>query len=233
MVLGKRLGLLFLIFWVAGVGCKPETETGPAPEQEPATVAQHLTSILRFNTTDQGVSVTHLPSGQTHTLFEDETFEDSEEGTSHQLLSHFGPYVSYSQAWYYEGGAHPSYGKMYHAVVVGETLEEADLRSLFSEEALYAAMQQTALVKETPLSHTELDELIEGLAETYTCEMSFDRFFSSFFVRDVQEDVAEVVIGLTHGCEVLRGTFTTFVLKMNIVDIHKEHFSTLTTVTEE
>ena len=70
-----------------------------------------------------------------------------------------------------------------HAVTVGETLAEADLRDLFPEQAIYAALQQTPLVQQTALDHATLDELLDGLATTYECEMSFERFFSSLFCK--------------------------------------------------
>ena len=135
--------------------------------------------------------------------------------------------------WYYEGGAHPSYGTTYTAVTVGETVEDADLRHLFSEETLYAALQQTDLVQQTPLAHSTLVELIDGLAATYECEMSFEGFFSSFFVEEVKEGVAEVVVGLTHGCEVERGNFTMLTLKMDVAEDKRGIFDDLQTFKTE
>ncbi len=212
-----RLLILLLPMLVFGAACSKETGQAQAPSAGSTPAAEALVEpVLKLDTTGQAVSVTHRATGYTFQLFEDETFEDSEEGTFHQLLSSFGIYVSYSREWYYEGGAHPSYGQSYHAVAVGETLAEADLRAFFPTEALYAALQQTPLVQQTTLDHATLDELLDGLATTYECEMSFDGFFSSFFVDEVHDDTAEVVIGLTHGCEVNRGTFTTLELRMPI-----------------
>ena len=199
------------------VACSKEAGQAEAPMVDPPPAAGATTEpLLQFDTTAQAVSVTHRDTGYRFQLFEDETFEDSEEGTFHQLLSSFGAYVSYSREWYYEGGAHPSYGQRYHAVGVGDTLADADLRDLFPTQALYTALQQTPLVQQTPLDHTTLGELLDGLAATYECEMSFDGFFASFFVDEVRDDTAHVTIGLTHGCEVNRGAFTTLGLRLPI-----------------
>lgn len=206
--------LLLPLLMVAAM-CSNEPEP---PTAAPAPAAPAPEAVLHLEFADRAVYALHRPSGRRHVLFEDETVEDSEEGTFHQVLSHFGPYVSYRMEWYYEGGAHPSYGKTYNAVTVGETVEEADLRNLFPESAIYAALQQTPLVRQTPFEHTTLGDLLNGLAAQYECEMSFDAFFSSFFVKAVQDGTAEVVVGLTHGCEINRGDFTTLTLTMNVVE---------------
>jgi len=219
---------MVLLFPVLVLLAACSKETGQAEGLAVAPSAEVLVEpLLALDTTAQALNVTYRPIGVRFQLFEDETFEESEEGTFHRLLSSFGPYVSYSKEWYYEGGAHPSYGQSYHAVIVGETLAEADLRDLFPEHALYAALQQTPLVQQTALDHATLDELLDGLATTYECEMSFERFYSSFFIKQVQEDIAEVVVGLTHGCEVQRGTFTTLILKMEVSQEKKVVFEDL------
>lgn len=221
-----------LLVWAAACANEPPQADDSAAATPPV-AAPSETSVLQLDTTGRAVSATHRPTGRTHVLFDDETVEDSEEGTFYQLLSQFGPYVSYSQEWYYEGGAHPSYGKAYNAVSVGKAVEEADLRDLFAEETIYAALQQTELVRQTPLPHTTLSELIQGLATTYECDMSFDAFFSSFYVKAVDGEAAEVVVGLTHGCEVQRGNFTTFMLKMDVSEDKREMFTDLQTFKTE
>ncbi len=220
--------VLLLPVLVLLAACSKETgqAEGPAVASTPSAEAL-VEPLLALDTTAQALNVTHRPTGVSFQLFEDETFEESEEGTFHRLLSSFGAYVSYSKEWYYEGGAHPSYGQTYHAVTVGETLAEADLRDLFPERALYAALQQTPLVQQTALDHATLDELLDGLATTYACEMSFERFFSSFFVKQVQDDIAEVVVGLTHGCEAQRGNFTTLILTVDVSQEKKAVFEDL------
>jgi len=224
--------LMPLLVWAAACAEEPPQADGPAAATLPADEPTQP-SVLHLDVAERTVSATHRLTGRTHVLFEDEAVEDSEEGTFHQLLSHFGPYVSYSQEWYYEGGAHPSYGKTYNAVSVSEAVEEADLRDLFAEETIYAALQQTELVRQTPLTHTTLSQLIDGLATTYECEMSFDTFFSSFYVKAVEGEAAEVVVGLTHGCEVERGNFTTFTLKMGVAEDAKTLFADLQTFETE
>ena len=219
-----RRSLLVLLFMLGWAACSNE----PAPPDRSAAPAAEAPApgdpVLQLDKDGRTVSVTHRPTGRTHLLFEDEVIEDSEEGTFHQVLSRFGPYVSYSMEWYYEGGAHPSYGATYNAVVVGETVEEADLRHLFSEEAIYAALQQIDFVQQAEFSHSTLTELLDGLAAAYECEMSFDDFFSSFFVEAVRGDTAVVIVGLTHGCEVQRGNFTTLTLRMNTAEDKKALF---------
>ena len=229
-MLRRSRSILLLLALMGAAGCAREPEQPDGSATTPAATAEARGgSVLQLDTTGGALSVTHWPTGETHLLFEDEAVEESEEGTFHHLLSRFGSYVSYSMEWYYEGGAHPSYGTTYHAVTVGEALEKADLRHLFSEEAIYVALQQTTLVQQTTLAHSTLTELIDGLAATYECEMSFEGFFSSFFVKAVDGNAAEVVVGLTHGCEVERGNFTTLTLKMNIAEDKKGMFADLQT----
>ncbi len=219
--------LLTVLAWA--VACSGESESETSAPAQATTAPADGVSVLQLDTSGRGVSVTHRPSGLTHALFADETFADSEEGTFHRLLSHFGPYVSYRTDWYFEGGGHPSFGTTYNAVKVGKTVEVADLRDLFSEEAIYSAILQTDIVQRTSLEHSNLSELIDGLARTYECEMSFEHFFSSFFVRAVTDNAAEVVVGLTHGCEAQRGNFATLILKMDVREDLKNIFTDLNT----
>ena len=213
--MARRAPSIVFLLTILVMGCSKDTGQAEEPSVVSPPVAEALDeSVLKFDTTGQAVFATHRDTGYTFLLFEDETFEDSEEGTVHRLLYSFGAYVSYSREWHYEGGAHPSYGQSYHAVAVTDTLADADLRDLFSTESIYAALQQTALAHQTPLDHTTLDDLLAGLATTYECEMSFDDFFSSFFVDEIEGDTAMVVVGLTHGCEVQRGNFTTLALRL-------------------
>ena len=43
----------------------------------------------------------------------------------------------------------------------------------------------------------------------------------------MQDDTAEVVVGLTHGCEAERGNFTTLTLKMGLSEEKKVVFEDL------
>lgn len=210
--LSGRGGMAVLVGLVLLAACDGPEPAAPVP---PAAAADE-TPLLTLAVADGTGRATHRPTGRTFTLFEDERLEGSDEGTTHTLLSSFGPYVSYRTEWYYEGGAHPSYGTAYRAVVVGDTLTAADLRQLFSEEALYEALRRTPLAHDLAPAATTLGALLDALAERYECEMDVGGFYSSFFVREATADSAAVVVGLTHGCEVARGTFTTIPLRLPI-----------------
>ena len=74
--------VLLLPILVLGTACSKETGQAEGPSTASTPAAEALVKpVLKLDTTGQAVSVTHRATGYTFQLFEDETFEDSEEGT--------------------------------------------------------------------------------------------------------------------------------------------------------
>lgn len=190
---------------------------GPAEGRDEARVAAaaETGAALRLERGEGELSVTHLASGRDFRIFADERVEGSDEqGTFHRLLSSFGNYLSFSSEWYYEGGAHPSYGKTYSAVEVEAAVEEADLRELFDDETIRSALEAAPVAADVGAGGETLDALLAALADHYGCEADFGSFYSSFFVKRAANGRALVEIGLSHGCEAARGNFTVIELEM-------------------
>lgn len=213
-------GIVFLLL-AAACGGQPDARApAPAPSERAG-------AVLRFDTAGAAVFATNRETGARVRLFEEERGPTEEEGVSHALLSSFGPYVSYRAEWYAESGARPSYGTTYTAVSVQDTVREADLRTLFAEEDLLRALRADPLVVQRGVRADDLDGLLAALAEALGCTAAMDRWASSFAVTEVEADSAHVTIGLPHGCEAERGTFTTLRLVLPIRPAFRGRFEDL------
>lgn len=174
----------------------------------------------------------HLQSGKRVVIFESEKSKPGEpafEGT-YKMTSVVGSVLSYTYSWYGEGGAHPSYGKSFSTVDLSRiddpnkpypgnpryrSLPGADLRRMFSEPVLFASLMRDPNIREAveeglkkgkpaPTNFSELLRVDGG------CRMSMGTALVSNFQFGylLGGRVAALRIGLTHGCEVMRGTFT-------------------------
>ncbi len=184
---------------------------------------------------DTGATVRHRPTGHSMALFEDvkSTVPEGEEGESwenYEMLSVTGPIVAYGATWYAEGGAHPSYGQSVRTIDLSRVdaaqfggksfkFPEANLASLFGEDAVFAQLSAEPAVRqaiaesaaqrgEAPPRPASLAALIE-VADGGCLMWMHDRLLSDFHIAwRLGGKYAAVVIGLTHGCEAARGTFT-------------------------
>ena len=128
---------------------------------------------------------------------------------SYNILSLVGPYLSYEYIYEGSGGAHPIYGSFYRTLNLSNKLE-VSLDELFDKEILLSVLLKDSLIQahlknKTPKTLKELEESLDG-----GCEISFYNFLKSFSIKAIQSDKVEVEFGLTHGCEVMRGNFTSF-----------------------
>ena len=69
-----------------------------------------------------------------------------------------------------------------------------------------------------PINLNELSKFLDG-----GCEISFFEFLKSFAITSIDLKSAEIEFGLTHGCEVMRGHFTSFIIKLPISDELKNY----------
>jgi hypothetical protein len=120
-----------------------------------------------------------------------------------------GSILSVKHTWYAEGGAHPSYGTRFFAVDA-LTGQDVSLRTLFDDQTLFQALAADKVVKshvtgESP--PTTLDALLNALDGG--CEMDLGPgMMTHYAFDDLDGSRVAVRIGLSHGCEVMRGNFT-------------------------
>lgn len=191
----------------------------------------------------------HRESGKRFVIRESEKSKPGEpafEGT-YKITSVVGPVVSYKYTWHGEGGAHPSYGSSYGTVDLSKitdpakpylgnpryrALPAADLRAMFGEALLFSSLMRDPNIrkvieeeaKKGKLGPTDLTGLlrVEG-----GCRMSMGTaLMTGFkFAYLLGGRIAAVRIGLTHGCEVMRGTFTELaILHMPVPESMKQAF---------
>ena len=135
--------------------------------------------------------------------------------TNSSILSIVGPYISYSSEYYYEGGAHPSYGKDYNTYNI-ETKKTFNLEDFFSEEALYKALIKNEFILNyvNPKKALNLDQLKGEFFMNVEAQYSLD--FSSFSFGNIIGGQIKVNIGLSHDAEVYRGGFELISIQLDI-----------------
>ncbi len=127
-----------------------------------------------------------------------------------EMLSVVGPYVSYKTDYYYDGGAHPSYGTGFLAYNM-KTDTLVQLQEIFDEKDILNALQKDEFVKnyltsEKYYDYTSLQSFFEHLDGECAYYFSMDNL-SHFAFHHVKEDMVAVRIGISYGCEVMRGNF--------------------------
>ena len=128
---------------------------------------------------------------------------------SHQnntVLSIVGPYISYRYEFYFDGGAHPSYG-VYYLTYNVETKNKISLTDFFSKEELYNALIQDDFILRyvDPKVATDFEQLKEMFIEKAKCDYRLD--LSSFSFIDLKANQITIHIGVSYDCEVNRGNF--------------------------
>jgi hypothetical protein len=141
---------------------------------------------------------------------------------SYYNLSLIGPYLSYEYSYEGSGGAHPIYGSFYRTLNLLNKLE-VSLDELFDKEILLSVLLndsliQAHLVNDNPKTLNELEESLIG-----GCEISFYEFLKSFSIKAIHQNKVEIEFGLTHGCEALRGNFTSFTIILPISNKLKKY----------
>ena len=129
--------------------------------------------------------------------------------TFNTMLSVVGPYVSFKQDYYYDGGAHPSYGTFFETYSV-----DADtcirLQDLFEEKKIIKALVRDTFIQKYFISdHTPstLDQLFSNLDGA--CDYYFSlESLSHFAFHHIDRNHVAVRIGISYGCEVMRGNFS-------------------------
>jgi hypothetical protein len=164
-------------------------------------------------TGDQGVRVVLYKDSE-------ETDGDFHTKLTHRILSVVGPYVSYAVEFYTDGGAHPTYGTIWKVADVRDPGREVDLRELVGAAPIHRAMKadkklQRALRGGNPADLTALLATLDG-----GCTMALGPTMTKAFAfHHLVGDQVAVRLGIGHGCEVERGTFTEIELLVPIGDL--------------
>lgn len=149
--------------------------------------------------------------------------EESHE-VSWQLLSVVGPIVSFEQAGggYAKGTAHPYAYRQYEAVDLRKKGRPAVLTDFFPRETILKALLGDKVIQRALVGKAR-PKTLEGLLKAldgYTsedCTYGFtDDLLSSFAFHHLEGNQVAVRFGLTHGCEVARGSLTTLGVLMPI-----------------
>ena len=157
-----------------------------------------------------------LNSGKAKQIYRDfNTFKpDPEPGEggvtqSYTLLSLVGPIVSYTTDWYGEGGAHPSYGTSYSTYDL-RSGKPASLLDYYSADTLLQVFLKDTVLKKAVREPAKIKNLNQFFEEVEGgCEMYIDKdMLEHFAFHHVKGNNVAIRIGLSHGCEAMRGHFT-------------------------
>jgi hypothetical protein len=143
--------------------------------------------------------------------------------SSHHLLSAVANVISFTEGYEGSGGMHPIYGLRYSTIDL-ETGEPADITQLFDEHDVVKALRHDPLIIKylAGAKPTSLEELMLELP--FPCEIDFSDLRSAFRIVAVGRETAQVQLGLGHGCETMRGTFTTVDIELPIPNDLREAF---------
>jgi hypothetical protein len=151
---------------------------------------------------------------------------------TYATVSVVGNCVSYQESFNGDGGAHPICGISYHTLELGDKQEGArlaDLRvnlaDIFPEREILRALMADTLLQRyrlPDLRPRDLADFINNLGGG--CEVELAHLLTSWSVYDCTSDSTIIEFGLTHGCEVMRGNFTTIRIILPIPPEQKEAF---------
>ncbi|MBI4976307.1 MAG: hypothetical protein HZC28_02435 [Spirochaetes bacterium] len=187
----------------------------------PAENASHLSNCVHADEWDikwsdaMAVGI-HTTSKETIVIYRDASDEDMKTKNDgywskqdYTMLSVAGTVVSYACDYYSEGGAHPSYGRAYKSIDLAENTNETLLTDHFEAAAIFEALMNDTVIKnalkdQRPKNLNELFDVIDG-----GCEMDLSiRVLGAFALHHLKGDRVAVRIGVSHGCEAMRGNFT-------------------------
>lgn len=153
----------------------------------------------------------------------DDPEEGCESNSSASPRSLVGGIASWfvSAGGYCPGTAHPWAISSFHTLDL-RTGQPASLRDIFSDAQLVKAFRSEGVVRK--LLESPLDSLnqIEELYDT-NCVMGFSSaMWTTFAFHHVKGDSVAVRVGLSHGCEAARGSFTQLGIMLPIPEAWKE-----------
>ena len=131
------------------------------------------------------------------------------------MLSVAGPFVSYEYNYESTEGAYPAYGVQYITYNV-ETKKELSLSDIFSEEDIFLSLMNDKEIKKylngyIPKSLKDYTNHLDG-----DCEISFNNMLQEFAFVGIKDDSILIEFGLSAGCQIMQGNFSTFLLTLSI-----------------
>ncbi|MCL4538480.1 MAG: hypothetical protein M1378_02590 [Bacteroidetes bacterium] len=174
--------------------------------------------MLAINDTTQSVD----------TLFVNQTVPESDTTDyfyyeDYRVLSIVGPYVSWSCSYNGSGGAHPIAGTYYETHAPGSS-RQISLTELFPEGVIERALLADTLIQAhlTKKDPKDLADLVDNLHGG--CAMELQTLLTSFAVNSIDRDSVTIDFGITHGCELMRGNFTEFTIRLPIPKDDRQMF---------
>ena len=145
-------------------------------------------------------------TGKAKTVFSEAN--EPQESSRYDLASLVGPLLSVKESLYWEGGAHPGYLTRLETTNLETGKSPVLLTDLFPEAALLAALLKDQIIQKSlaggkPKTIQELIRMADG-----GCEINFHLLDESFAFHHIKKDRVAIRIGLSHGCEVMRGHYT-------------------------
>ena len=134
-----------------------------------------------------------------------------------KMLSIVGPYICYQEDYYAEGGAHPSYGTIYHTYNI-KTDTSIRMQDLFNEQDILLALQKNEIIQDYLIEKkpvVSLESLFNNLDGECDFYFSID-ILENFAFHHLEGNQVEVRIGVSYGCEVMRGNFEQIALYLPI-----------------
>jgi tetratricopeptide (TPR) repeat protein len=174
--------------------------------------------------------------------------------TSYEMLSVVGPYVSFLSSYEGSGGVHPIVGTTLDIYEINarekynpsapDTATVADpmkimeevknhkesgerrpvITDIFPEQEVFKALMKDSLIQESlkgnkPVNLKQLVPELDG-----DCAIDFTYLLESFAFKSINNDSVVVEFGLTHGCEVAKGTFTIIDITLPIPENSRKMF---------
>ena len=126
-----------------------------------------------------------------------------------KMLSVVGPFISYQEDYYSEGGAHPSYGTGFETHHM-KTDSSIRLHDIFNESDILNALQKNEFIQ-SHLTEEKYYRSIQSLFEHLDGDCN--HYFSienlrHFAFHHIKDNEVAVRIGISYGCEVMRGNFS-------------------------
>ncbi|MBI5726461.1 MAG: hypothetical protein HY965_01305 [Ignavibacteriales bacterium] len=182
----------------------------------------------------------YYPGDSSEEYFRDWSYYSDE----NEMLSVVGPYVSSLNTYDGSGGAHPIYGirmNVFELGGMGEKSEASEdtselpfqilssikngkgfdvklpkITDIFPEKDIFEALMKDSIITASlhGVKPANLKMLVDSLDGD--CAIDFSYLLESFSFKSVRNKKAVVVFGLTHGCEVEKGTFTFIEIELPI-----------------
>jgi hypothetical protein len=196
--LRTTLGLLVILVLPAWADAQPVLSPKPT--------FPSVSSSWKVHKTNGKIIAENSVTGKVKTIFSD--VDQPQESSRYDLASLVGPLLSVKESLYWEGGAHPGYLTRMETVNLVTDKSPVLLTDLFPETALLAALLKDPIVLRSlagqkPKTIRELIQVADG-----GCEIGFHLLNESFAFHHIRKDRVAVRIGLSHGCEVMRGNYT-------------------------